>query len=93
VKLVRIAGMLLFSVLLTTCSGDTWVRSGSANHYLNTTTVQTSLGAGGLYVKAVPSNGFGLNVVMSGSNDATGGPLRSNPPIGQTVAGATIIWQ
>jgi hypothetical protein len=60
---------------------------------VNTTTVQTSLGTGGLYVKAVSSNGFGLNVVMSGSNDATGGPSRSNPPFGQTVAGATIIWQ
>ena len=51
------------------------------------------LGAGGLYAKAVSSNGFGLNLVINGSNDPTGGPSRSNPPFGQTVAGATIIWQ
>jgi hypothetical protein len=60
---------------------------------VNNTTVQTSLGAGGLYAKAVSSNGFGLNLVINGSNDPTGGPSRSNPPFGQTVAGATIIWQ
>jgi hypothetical protein len=60
---------------------------------INSTTVQTSLGTGGLYAKAVSSNGFGLNLVINGSNDPTGGPSRSNPPFGQTVAGATIIWQ
>jgi hypothetical protein len=63
------------------------------NITVNSTTVQTSLGSGGTYVKAVSSNGFGLNLIMNGSNDPTGGPSRSNPPFGQTVGGATIIWQ
>lgn len=63
------------------------------NITVNTTTLQTTLGSGGTYVKAVSSNGFGLNLIMNNSNDTAGGPARSNPPNQTTVAGATVLWQ
>ncbi|MEP7325205.1 MAG: hypothetical protein ABI836_04580 [Gemmatimonadota bacterium] len=57
-------------------------------------TVQTSLGAGGLYARLVSSNGpQSVTVTISGSNDPTGGPSRSNPSFGTTVNGARIVWQ
>ena len=60
---------------------------------INTPTVQTSLGSGGLYAQLMSSNGFGITVTIAGSNDPTGGPSRSNPPFGNTVNGARIVWQ
>jgi hypothetical protein len=57
-------------------------------------TVQTSLGTGGLYARLVSSNGpQAVTVTISGSNDPTGGPSRSNPSCGSTVNGASIVWQ
>ncbi len=57
-------------------------------------TVQTSLGSGGLYARLVSSNGpLAVTVTISGSNDPTGGPSRSNPSFGNTVNGARIVWQ
>lgn len=57
-------------------------------------TVQTSLGAGGLYARLVSSNGpQSVTVTINGSNDPTGGPSRSNPSFGSTVNGARIVWQ
>jgi hypothetical protein len=54
----------------------------------NTTTLQTTLGAGGFYVKVASSNGLGLNLIMAGSNDPTGGISRS-----QATPPATIQYQ
>lgn len=45
------------------------------------------------YVQLVSSNGLGVTVVLVGSNNATGGPSRSNPAFGATVNGARILWQ
>jgi hypothetical protein len=59
----------------------------------NNLTVQTSLGTGGLYAKLVSSNSLGVTLTISGSNDPTGGPSRSDPPFGTTVNGARIVWQ
>jgi hypothetical protein len=56
-------------------------------------TVQTSLGTGGLYARLVSSNTQFVTVTISGSNDPTGGPSRSNPSFGSTVNGARIVWQ
>jgi hypothetical protein len=53
--------------------------------------VQTSVT--NLYAKLVSSNGLGITVTISGSNDPTGGPSKSNPPFGTTVNGARIVWQ
>jgi hypothetical protein len=52
-----------------------------------------SFNGSNLYVKLTSSNGLGATVVMNGSNNPTGGPSRSNPPFGTTVAGARIVWQ
>jgi hypothetical protein len=30
---------------------------------------------------------------MQSANDPTGGPSKSNPPFGNTVNGARIVWQ
>ena len=57
-----------------------------------------SLGAGAnnYYVKLVSSNGLGLNLTMSGSNQSPqqggNGPTLSSPPNQSTVSGATILW-
>jgi hypothetical protein len=56
-------------------------------------TVQTSLGTGGLYARLLSSNALLVTVTISGSNDPTGGPSRSNPSFGNTVNGARIVWQ
>jgi len=71
------------------------VGSAAANRPItfNNVTVQTSLGSGGLYARLVSSNGLGVTLTMNASNDPTGGPSRSNPPFGTTVAGARIVWQ
>jgi hypothetical protein len=62
----------------------------------NTTTLQTTLGAGGLYVRArTEGSPQFFNVVMSGSNvGGTGGdgPTRSDPANQQSVNGAQITW-
>ncbi len=52
-----------------------------------------SFNGSNLYVQLVSSNGLGVTVVINGSNNPTGGPSRSNPPFGNTVAGARILWQ
>jgi hypothetical protein len=54
----------------------------------NTTTLQLTLGTGGLYVRVASSNALGLNLIMAGSNDPTGGFSRS-----QAIAPATIQYQ
>jgi fibronectin-binding autotransporter adhesin len=54
----------------------------------NTTTLQTSLGSGGLYVRVTSSNALGLRLTMAGSNDPTGGFSRS-----QALNGAQIQYQ
>ncbi len=59
----------------------------------NNVNVQTTLGSGGLYARLVSSNGLGVTLTMNASNDPTGGPSRSDPPFGTTVAGARIVWQ
>jgi hypothetical protein len=60
----------------------------------NTTTVQPTLGTGGLYARLLNSNGpVPVTVTFNGSNDPTGGPSRSNPSFQTTFNGATILWQ
>jgi hypothetical protein len=53
------------------------------------TQLQTSLGAGGQYLRVSSSNLQGLTVIMSGSNDTAGGPARSQA----LTSGAAFVWQ
>jgi hypothetical protein len=54
------------------------------------------VGAGSLYVTLTSSNGFGLNLIMQGSNQGRqgggNGLTLGNPPNEATVCGATIFW-
>jgi hypothetical protein len=54
----------------------------------NGTQLQTTLGPGGLYVRAASSNAIGYTLRMIGSNDPTGGFTRS-----QAIAPAVIQYQ
>lgn len=61
------------------------------NVVFNNVSFQTSVT--NLYAKLVSSNTQGITVTMQSANDPTGGPSKSNPPFGNTVAGARIVWQ
>ncbi len=55
---------------------------------IHSTQLQTSLGTGGLYLRAQSGNGIGYTLRMIGSNDPTGGFSRS-----QAIAPVTIQYQ
>ncbi len=55
---------------------------------LNNTQLQTTLGTGGLYLRAASGNGIGYTVRVISSNDPTGGASRS-----QAIAPASILYQ
>ena len=55
--------------------------------------LQTSITGPGLYARLVSSNGQSVTLTISGSNDPTGGPSKSDPSFGSTVNGARIVWQ
>lgn len=52
-----------------------------------------SFNGSNLYIALTSSNGLGVTLGVVGSNNPTGGPSRSSPPFGTTVAGARVLWQ
>jgi hypothetical protein len=70
----------------------TMVGTGARSVVFNNVSFQTSVT--NLYARLVSSNAPSLvTVTMQSANDPTGGPSKSNPPFGNTVNGARIVWQ